>query len=327
MAEENDNPDTLTPPQRQYAEIAKQFADRFIEAGKEVSDEVAESIKESIEWGMSKAWDARKKAAAFISGDSGKTPATSASPAAQGSAQGQQDDSRDAPNAGWLHIEPRLKKGQVSLAGKAAIGLSDFQQRAMAYGIQTPEWLNNVTSAAKIASAAMGDTHIYGRKLRQRVESMTEAGPMPGPATASPTSMGQMPMGVPFGGHDSIPEIQMTGGMTEMAGPGFMTGTAGRPSGGDGDRGTDALLSAIVKLTEKIEKLTESADQGGEDETTENAKTSLWMDTPSDGGGGRGGVTPTFSGASAPTPTRPHQPAAQSSDWASTIISIVTRFL
>lgn len=276
--------DDLTPTQREYAAIGDAIGQRILAAGRQTADEIQAAL------------EGRRR-----SFSPGTAPIINRPDNSMPSAM---------PNAGWLHIA-RGQGGDVSLAGRAAIGLSDLNQRLTAYGLQPPSWLNGLTTAAKIGSFAMGDTHLYGNRLRERVESFTESGPMLGPATNQPGGFAASPMSIPSATPQLAPPMNS-------------------PGGASGPRFGDDLVAAIRALTEKIDKLVEMQDDGDEDETVENKQRTEWDSEEKPERPAKKMISerppgPVMGGGQG-APTRPHQPAAESQlgNWGETIGTIVS---
>lgn len=70
-------------------------------------------------------------------------------------------------NAGNVHIEPPPLALKPSVFGRAAISLQNLSNMATDYGVRAPQ-LHAMTSLAKVASYAAGDTHVRSNEFASR---------------------------------------------------------------------------------------------------------------------------------------------------------------
>lgn len=205
------------------------------------------------------------------------------------------------PNAGKVHIEPGEGKETMSWAGRAAVKLSEMQERMESYGTKQPEWMGSLASLAKMSSFAAGDKHTFGQKLQERLRNNEQKGfaervaanlgqtqttavngqptVSAGPGISPGMGAGTLP---PRGGVPTtlwVPPTNpaSTGSMVGAVASG--SGGAGRQTGLGGGGGIgEALIRAIERLTEKIDRLI-AKDMSGDESSTVANKTATPMTT------------------------------------------------
>ncbi len=183
-------------------------------------------------------------------------------------------------NAGSVNIMPGAGKEGISAAGSLATSMTEVGKFANAYGIPLPSFFPALSSAAKLGSLVMGDSHSTGDR-NYSISSIISSVFGDSNNIAAPTTPGKIASPVPSQaskvGATAAAVSPSTASRVGATAAAAFPSPAGRvpvpaPQQASSDRTDDKLLAAILRLDATIQQLAKTLGGGKAGDTGELLK-------------------------------------------------------